>query len=151
MQRKAYNIEQGGEEEKIEEEEEGDLGEKIKIEKAPVVVVPLTPLDRARSIATSLCIMKGLPVPAPVIPTPVVEAPQGPQGPPVSLGADGRLDNVAAMTRARAIAFTLATGGKLGENFKEEDLAAHFSEELDINDYPPQVYRYIYVYVCIYM
>jgi hypothetical protein len=37
--------------------------------------------------------------------------------------------------------FTLATGGKLGENFKEEDLAAHFSEELDINDYPPQARR----------
>jgi ATP-dependent RNA helicase DDX46/PRP5 len=128
LQRKAYDVEQGIEEKNEEEEEEGEEGE-AKTAVAPVI---LTAFDRARAIATSLCFMKALPVPD--------ETTATSSGAPTSaLGADGKLDSRAAMARAKLIASQLASG-KMEAVVKE---VAHFSEELEINDYPPQVRRYI--------
>ena len=102
-------------------------------------VVESTPLERARAIATSLCLSKGLPVPVVVtLPASLTSVPSV----AASIGADGKIDSRAAMLRAKAIASQLASGGKLGEGPEVKEAAAHFSEELDINDYPPQV-RYI--------
>ena len=145
LQRKAYDIEQGIDE-KGEEEEEDEEGEKEKDkdkDKVPgglpllaAPVVESTPLERARAIATSLCLSKGLPVPIIVtLPASLTSVPSV----AASIGADGKIDSRAAMLRAKAIASQLASGGKLGEGPEVKEAAAHFSEELDINDYPPQV------------
>ena len=143
LQRRAYDVEQGIDE-KDDEEEDGDEEKQSGPSSSSVTgtgtgagtvatpVVQSTPLERARAIATSLCLSKGLPVPTVVTPPSTSTA--------VSLGADGKVDSRAAMVRAKLIAAQLASGGKLGEGAGEvKEPAAHFSEELDINDYPPQV------------
>ena len=152
LQRRAYDVEQGIDE-KDEDEEDGDeekqsgqsLSSSTTGAGAGVVTTPLvqsTPLERARAIATSLCLSKGLPVPT-VVTLPAALSSMTPSNSAaVSLGADGKVDSRAAMIRAKLIAAQLASGGKLGEGAGEvKEPAAHFSEELDINDYPPQVSR----------
>ena len=153
LQRKAYDVEQGIDEKGEDEEDEGDDGEKPvtgSTGAAIVAAVDTTPLDRARAIATSLCLSKGLPVPSIIpIPPPPTSAPPA----SVSLGADGKVDSRAAMHRAKLIASQLASGGKLGDGTGEvKDAAVHFSEEIDINDYPPQVPYHLTIYIiCTYV
>lgn len=151
LQRRAYDVEQGIDE-KDEEEEEGDeekatvpsTAGSVSTSAAGVMAaaVEATPLERARAIATSLCLSKGLPVPTIVTLPAILSSSATSTSTSVSLGADGKVDSKAAMMRAKLIAAQLASGGKLGEGAGEvKEPAAHFSEELDINDYPPQVSR----------
>ena len=137
LQRKAYDVEQGIDDKGDDEEDEGDDGDKPATNSAvepTVAAVDTTPLARARAIATSLCLSKGLPVPSVVtIPAPPSSAPPIPGG--VVVCDMGR---VSALERARVIALglgrTLING--LGE---VKDAAVHFEDELDINDYPAMV------------
>jgi ATP-dependent RNA helicase DDX46/PRP5 len=135
LQRKAYDIEQGIDE-KGEEEEEDEDTEKEKTAvgaAAPSAPAGLSALDRAIAIATSLCLSKGLPVPIAVTLPASLKAPTSTSS---SLGLG--VDSGAAMEKARLIAAELAKNKKLGDG-PEVETVTHFSEELDINDYPPQV------------
>jgi ATP-dependent RNA helicase DDX46/PRP5 len=135
LQRKAYDIEQGIDE-KGEEEEEDEETEKEKTvvgAAAPSAPAGLSPLDRAIAIATSLCLSKGLPVPI------AVTLPASLKAPTITPSFPGAsVDSGAALEKARIICDGLAKNKKLGEG-PEVETVTHFSEELDINDYPPQV------------
>ena len=164
LQRRAYDVEQGIDE-KDDEDEDGDeegamtqgtasgtgtggvmsgvggggVGLGMLGSGGLVGVIEQSPLERARAIATSLCHLKGLPVPT-IITLPQSLLSNTPTSSSVSLGVDGKIDSRAAMLRAKAIASQLASGGKLGDGVGDlKEAVAHFSEELDINDYPPQV------------
>lgn len=140
LQRKAYDIEQGIDE-KGEEEEEDEDADKEKDKTAVGASVPSapavsSPLDRAIAIATSLCLSKGLPVPIAVTLPPSLIAPTSSS---IPLGVDGKVDSRAAIERAKVIVDQLMKEKKLGEGTEVKDAVTHFAEELDINDYPPQV------------
>jgi ATP-dependent RNA helicase DDX46/PRP5 len=151
LQRKAYDAEQGIDDKGDDEEDEGDDGDKPATNSAvvpAVAAVDTTPLARARAIATSLCLSKGLPVPSVVtIPAPPSTAPPIPGR--VVASDMGRLS---ALERAYRIAEELANKLRTGPG-EVKDAALHFEDELDINDYPAMV-RYIlpvlvyHSYVC---
>jgi hypothetical protein len=64
----------------------------------------------------------------------------GGQGFPSAMAADGKIDTKTAMMRAKVIALQIASGGKVDPNAEAKDVVvSHFSDELEINDYPHQV------------
>jgi hypothetical protein len=175
-QRKAYELEQGIISEKADEDAElADDELEDDEERVPGSVgllsglanagegAGLTPFERAKAIAASLCRSKGLPVPEPAVPAAVpVGASATPtfggsslagaasqaaalaamtgQVIPPCLGPDGKIDVRAAMAKAKIIAAQIASGAATIDGVEKKDMvAAHYSEELDINDYPPQV------------
>lgn len=104
---------------------------------APVISTPtlpadITPLERARALAMSLGINKATPA-APTTTPPV----QSSGLPPPPITADGKIDTRAALHRAKMIAMQMSGGGAAGGGGTETGM--HSMEELEINDYPPQV------------
>lgn len=135
LQRKAYDVEQGIDDKGDDEEEDGDDVDKPATNSSAVpavAAVDTTPLARARAIATSLCLSKGLPVPSVVpIPAPPTSAPP-PSG---VLGPCGTVSRASALAEAKRIAEMLKN--KFVPEVK--DAALHYDDELDINDYPAMV------------
>lgn len=98
--------------------------------------VNMSAIERARAMAISLGINKSVEVVAPVAPP----LPLGPPPSSVPLTADGKVDTKAAMARAKLIAMQMSGSDSSGKEM-------HYSEELEINDYPPQVNICIWVLV----
>lgn len=87
---------------------------------APVFTPDMTPLDRAKALAAAMAANRA----AGIVPGGSI-APAAPTGP---------IDPQAALARARLVALQMGAAGKAGAAAEE-----HFSEELEINDYPHQV------------
>jgi hypothetical protein len=100
----------------------------------------LTPIERAKALAASLgmgAIKSAAAVGAAAAAvTPKLGAP------PVS--ADGSIDPRAAVARARLLAMQMSAGPNAAGGGGEAAAIAHFSEEFEINDYPPQVSFYYF-------
>ena len=104
-------------------------GQTAAVVPTPALSADMTPLERARALAMSLGINKATPSTA--------AAPaQSPGLPPPPITADGKIDTKAALHRAKMIAMQMSGGGAGGGG---ADTEMHFMEELEINDYPPQV------------
>jgi hypothetical protein len=89
--------------------------------------VDMTPLERAKALALSLGINKAS------TSTPSIQSSQPP--PPVT--SDGKIDTKAALLRAKMIAMQMSGGAAAGGGGEQAEM--HHMDELEINDYPPQV------------
>lgn len=117
---------------------------------SPAAMANLTPLERAKMLAASLTLGKGLPGASTVTLPPLLVGGAGASTGLVGLGAAAPvaapsmpMDPKAALARAKLIAQQMSRGGlglgaavELGPDGKE---MAHFADEVEINDYPPQV------------
>lgn len=99
----------------------------------------LTPLERAKALALSLGMNK------PSASSSSSSAPS-PMLPAVPVTSDGKIDTRAALQRAKMIAMQMGGGG--GANAAGAgETEMHYMEELEINDYPPQVMICYYILI----
>ena len=96
----------------------------------PVFTPDMTPLDRAKALAAAMAANRALGISATGSSTGLTNSANAP------VVNAGPIDPQAALARARLVALQMAAAGKAGVTGSAEE---HFSEELDINDYPHQV------------
>lgn len=104
----------------------------------PVFTPDMTPLDRAKALAAAMAANRALGISATGSSTGLTNSVNAP------VVNAGPIDPQAALARARLVALQMAAAGKAGVTGSAEE---HFSEELDINDYPHQVCKSLIFYV----